>query len=126
MGARLWNWFQGVGGKVLGLGDADLMMMAGSFLGWQPIMVSFFAGVFPGLVLGLGQLILRGRNALPFSPALSIGIMLTMLGWQRIAPELAPTFFSGVIMSGLGIFSLLALLASGYLIRLFRLLRPEH
>ena len=27
----------------LGLGDADLMMMAGSLVGWQPILLAFFA-----------------------------------------------------------------------------------
>jgi hypothetical protein len=39
----------GLGIEAMGVGDADLMMMAGSFLGWQPVMVAFVIGVFPGL-----------------------------------------------------------------------------
>jgi leader peptidase (prepilin peptidase)/N-methyltransferase len=39
----------GLGVEALGLGDADLMMMAGAFLGWQPLVVAFFVSVLPGL-----------------------------------------------------------------------------
>src|SRR5207247_2138324 len=52
----------GLGVEALGLGDADLMMMAGSFLGWQPVVVAFFVGVFAGLIFGVAQLVLRGDN----------------------------------------------------------------
>jgi len=29
------------------------MMMAGAFLGWQAVLVSFFVAAFPGMVFGL-------------------------------------------------------------------------
>src|SRR6185503_12420212 len=41
----------GLGKEALGLGDADLMMMAGSFLGWQPIILAFFLSAPVALVL---------------------------------------------------------------------------
>jgi len=44
---------KGLGKEALGLGDADLMMMAGSFLGWQPIILAFFLSA-PVVELGLG------------------------------------------------------------------------
>ncbi len=45
----------GLGIEALGLGDADLMMMAGSFLGWQPVIAAFFISPFLALVLTVGQ-----------------------------------------------------------------------
>ena len=45
----------GLGIEALGLGDADLMMMAGSFLGWQPIVLAFFISPFVALLLTAGQ-----------------------------------------------------------------------
>ena len=59
----------GRGIEGMGLGDADLMMMAGSFVGWQPVLIAFIAGVFPGLVLGLVQLFRKGDHPLPFPAA---------------------------------------------------------
>ena len=48
--------------EALGVGDADLMMMAGGFVGWQPIVVSCFVAAFPGLLFGIVQL-LRPRQS---------------------------------------------------------------
>ncbi len=74
----------------LGVGDADLMMMAGAFVGWQPILIAFFAAILPGLVLGILQVMLRGNQAMPFGPALAIGVMLTLLTWPAIGAALPP------------------------------------
>ena len=49
----------GLGVEALGLGDADLMMMAGSFLGWQPLIVAFFLSVLPGLLFAGVHLVRR-------------------------------------------------------------------
>ena len=38
----------GRGVEGLGVGDADLMMMAGAFVGWQPVVLAFFISVGPG------------------------------------------------------------------------------
>jgi leader peptidase (prepilin peptidase)/N-methyltransferase len=53
----------GLGVEALGLGDADLMMMAGSFLGWQPVIVAFFISVLPGLLFAVVHFSLRRRMA---------------------------------------------------------------
>ena len=59
----------GRGKEGLGIGDADVMMMAGSFIGWQPTLVAFFIGVFAALFFGVIQLIRSGEQALAFGPA---------------------------------------------------------
>src|SRR5205814_9918653 len=47
---------KGLGKEALGLGDADLMMMAGAFLCWQVIVVGLFVGDCLALIVGDYQL----------------------------------------------------------------------
>jgi len=105
----------GRGRESLGLGDSDLLLMAGAFTGWQVVVVGFFASIIPGLVLGVGYLAIRGTQALPFGPALSVGVMATWLGWRWIGPSVADLLFDPVIggllaVAGLGGLLLLSLL----------------
>jgi len=72
----------GRGKEGLGVGDADLMMMAGAFLGWQPVVIAFFVSVFPAMLVGVTQMVVRGDQELAFGPSLSLGIVMTMLGWD--------------------------------------------
>lgn len=88
----------GLGKEALGLGDADLMMMAGAFLGWQIVLVAFFLSVAPALLFGIMQLLVRRDNSLPFGPSLSLGVMATCLAWQPIGEQLRPVLFSGDIL----------------------------
>jgi leader peptidase (prepilin peptidase)/N-methyltransferase len=110
----------GRGKEGLGVGDADLMMMAGSFLGWQPVLVAFFVAVLPALVFGLGQLVLRGEQRLPFGPSLAIGVVLTMLGWRKLGPPFAQLFFDATWLIPLGIAGALFLLVASFMLRLVR------
>jgi leader peptidase (prepilin peptidase)/N-methyltransferase len=108
----------GRGIEGLGVGDADLMMMAGAFVGWQPILVSFFVGVFVGLFFALAQLILRGGRMLPFGPSLSLGVILTVLFWPGIGPQFQMLFFDPIAMGLLGLGGTFALLFAFFLLRL--------
>jgi leader peptidase (prepilin peptidase)/N-methyltransferase len=110
----------GRGKEGLGIGDADLMMMAGCFLGWQAIVVAFFLSVFPALVIGVGHIILRGKQEIPFGPSLAAGILTTLFCWQWIGPAVHWFFFNGTmvaVMAGGGAFFLLVL---SFLLRLLR------
>ena len=104
----------------MGLGDADLMMMAGAFMGWQPVLVAFFVAVFPGLFLALTQLLLRGNNVFPFGPALAMGTLVTLLGWTWIGPFVYPLFFDGMLLSALGGMCGILMLFFGFLMRVRR------
>lgn len=120
---RAWSWLGRVGGRALGLGDADLMMMAGSFLGWQMTIVAFFISVVPGLLMGVVQMASHGNQPFAFGPALSIGIVITWLGWPWIGPHLQMQFFDGTLMLAVGGMCAVFMLAAGYGIRLVRLFR---
>src|SRR5262249_16983690 len=52
----------GRGMEGMGMGDADLMMMAGAFIGWQPVIAAFFVSVVPGLLFGITRLLVRGKQ----------------------------------------------------------------
>ena len=110
----------GRGKEGLGVGDADLMMMAGAFLGWQPVVVAFFVSVFPALLIGVVQMVLRGDQELAFGPSLSLGIVLTMLGWDWIGPHVAFGFFDWPLLVILVVAGSVFLFVASFVIRLVR------
>jgi leader peptidase (prepilin peptidase)/N-methyltransferase len=114
---------RGLGVEALGLGDADLMMMAGAFLGWQPVVVAFLVAVLPALVMGVIQLAVFGDNSLPFGPSLAIGVVLTWLSWHWLGPHVQVLFFYGPLMLALAGGCCVFMLAAGYLFRMARLAR---
>jgi leader peptidase (prepilin peptidase)/N-methyltransferase len=110
----------GRGIEGLGVGDADLMMMAGAFLGWQAVVIAFFVSVAPALLIGVAQWLVRGGQELAFGPSLSLGIVLTMLGWRWIAPSTVSFFFDStliMIMVPTGAFFILVV---SFMMRLIR------
>jgi leader peptidase (prepilin peptidase)/N-methyltransferase len=107
----------GLGVEALGLGDADLMMLAGSFLGWQPAVVAFLASAIPGLIFGIIQLTVRRDTSLPFGPALAVGVVITWLGWSYIAPRVQVLFFWDVMLVGVVIVSAVFLFVCAFLLR---------
>lgn len=119
-----WLFEVGFGREALGLGDADLLMMAGAFLGWQPVVLSLFVGAFaallvfklPSLVIGL----VRRREVereLPFGPGLAVGVVATWLAWPWIGPRVQGVFMDvptlGIVVGVLSV----GLLSAGLLLR---------
>jgi leader peptidase (prepilin peptidase)/N-methyltransferase len=101
----------GLGKEALGLGDADLLMMAGAFLGWQVAVIGFFVGALAALVLYVPNLVVgvaRGRavgGELSFGPGLAVGVVATWLGWPWVsdsARALFDPFILGVIAACIG------------------------
>jgi leader peptidase (prepilin peptidase) / N-methyltransferase len=123
----------GFGREALGLGDADLLMMAGAFLGWQIAVMALFVGAVSALILKLAAILFidhappveEGKPApdareLPFGPGLAIGIVATWLSWPWLGPQVQFVFFD-VVTFGLAAFIMcVGLLAAGLLLR-----RPE-
>ncbi len=110
----------GRGIEGMGLGDADLMMMAGSFVGWQVTLLGFFAGVLPALVLGLVQLARKGDQPIPFGPSLAIGVLLALFNWPALSRHFGPLLLDGWIMGGLFLVGAVFLLLTSFMLRLIR------
>lgn len=110
----------GLGKEALGLGDADLMMMAGAFLGWQPIVAGFFLAVIPALVFGVLNVLLKNDNSLPFGPSLAVGVMTACLTWRWLGPFFQPLFFFGELLVGLVVVMVVFLFVASFVLRLLR------
>lgn len=74
----------------MGLGDVKLMLMVGSFLGWQQTLLTIFIGSLLGSIIGLVVIRLRGggmKTAIPFGvflgPAAIICMFIghSLIGW---------------------------------------------
>ena len=114
---------KGLGKEALGLGDADLMMMAGSFVGWQIVLVGFFLGACCALVLAVGRMIIQGgERFIPFGPGLALGTVLAWLYWGRIGPGFQAFLFDPWIVGFLVIFLSVGMFSLTFLLRL---LLPE-
>ncbi len=110
----------GLGKEALGLGDADLMMMVGSFLGWQMVIISVFVAVIPATVFGVILLIVHRDNSLPFGPSLAAGSLITYLCWQWRPEGLQLLLFSWPFLLGLTIFAAVFLFVASLTIRTVR------
>ena len=119
-----WLFEVGFGKEALGLGDADLLLMAGAFLGWQPAVLSLFVGAFAALfVFKLPALIVgfvKGSEVereLPFGPGLAVGVVITWLSWPWLGPRLQFVFFDLPTLGvAVGVMSV-GMLAAGLLLR---------
>jgi leader peptidase (prepilin peptidase)/N-methyltransferase len=105
--------------EALGVGDADLMMMAGSFVGWQPVVVACFVATAPGLFFAVLQLLRRGNHPLPFGPALALGLLMTLWLWPFLGDldSLRWVFFTPSILAALAAGGSFFLLLAGLICR---------
>ena len=116
----LFEW--GFGNDALGLGDADLMMMCGAFLGWPVVVLGFFAGVVVALAVQVPILVwdkLRRRplqREMPFGPGLAGGVLVVWLGWPLAAAKAQLLYQGPVLLMGLVVIGG-GLLVAGLLLR---------
>lgn len=81
-----------LGKEAMGLGDATLMAMVGSWLGWQIGVLAFFVAVFLGLAHGLLGWIWRGEAELAFGPSLCLATVIVLFAWRWIWAVVEPVF----------------------------------
>lgn len=112
----------GRGKEGLGIGDADLMMMVGAFLGWQVVIVAFFVAVLPALFFGVVQIFVRGDRPMPFGPSLAAGSVITWLCWRGIGAtrEIQLAFFEPVLLGSIALVFVFGIYGVSWLLWLIR------
>jgi leader peptidase (prepilin peptidase) / N-methyltransferase len=81
--------------EAMGFGDVTLMMMIGTFLGWQACLLIFFLAPFAGLVIGLLQFVLRRDDVIPYGPFLCLATAAVIVFWAPIWIWASPIFAMG-------------------------------
>jgi leader peptidase (prepilin peptidase)/N-methyltransferase len=84
--------------EAMGFGDVTLMMMVGTFLGWQASLIAFFLAPFAGLFVGLAQLIFRRDDVIPYGPFLCLGAATVVVAWGPIWLWARPIFQAGYLV----------------------------
>jgi leader peptidase (prepilin peptidase)/N-methyltransferase len=78
-----WTWEKLRGIEAMGLGDVKMMFMVGAYLGWRLTILTIFAGVLSGSVIGILLMAKqRQRNMqmlLPFGVFLGLGAIAALL-----------------------------------------------
>jgi leader peptidase (prepilin peptidase) / N-methyltransferase len=94
--------------EAMGFGDVTLMGMIGAFLGWQPVVLTIFAGAFFGLAHAFWKLAIYVRKwirggklssadrELPFGPYLSMGALALVLSWSWLWRDCLSVHFGTV------------------------------
>jgi prepilin signal peptidase PulO-like enzyme (type II secretory pathway) len=78
--------------EAMGFGDVTLMMMIGTYLGWQAALFIFFLAPIAGLVVGLLRLVLFRDHELPYGPFLCLAALGVMVHWGGIWNWARPYF----------------------------------
>jgi prepilin signal peptidase PulO-like enzyme (type II secretory pathway) len=70
--------------EAMGFGDVTLMMMVGTFIGWQASLIAFFLAPFAGLIIGIAQFVLRRDDVIPYGPFLCLATAGVIIAWAPI------------------------------------------
>ena len=84
--------------EAMGFGDVTLMMMIGTFLGWQACLIAFFLAPFAGLLAGIAQFVLRRGDVIPYGPFLCLGAAAVVIFWAPIWMWAQPLFNAGALI----------------------------
>jgi prepilin signal peptidase PulO-like enzyme (type II secretory pathway) len=106
--------------EAMGFGDVTLMMMIGTFLGWQACLISFFLAPFAGLLVGIGQFVFRRDDVIPYGPFLCLAATAVIAGWAPIWLWAQPMFAMGWLVPGVLIVCLVML---GIMLAIWRMIK---
>lgn len=70
--------------EAMGFGDVTLMMMVGTFLGWQAGIIIFFLAPFAGLFVGIFQAVFKRDDEIPYGPFLCLAAVFVMVHWGDV------------------------------------------
>lgn len=111
--------------EAMGLGDADLLMMIGAFMGWQALVLVLGYAVALGLIFVLVFFLIKGSSELPFGPSLAGGAVLTLYDVLRLHDLGRPFFFNSLYVAGALFLFIFLCFNACMIMRFFRVaLRP--
>ncbi len=110
-----------LGKEAMGLGDADLMMMIGAFLGWQLLFWVFLAALPIALIYALLQFLRDKGNELPFGPFLALGAIVATVFSFSLGAFSQAAFFDAVLIIRLLMVTVVLGLFVILTLRMFRL-----
>jgi leader peptidase (prepilin peptidase)/N-methyltransferase len=106
--------------EAMGFGDVVLMAMIGSVIGWQPVIVVFFAAPVLAIGVAILSLVLRRRDEIPYGPWLSLAALLLLLFWNNVWPMAERIFDMGPFLLLMGLVMTVLLYATLHLMQLVR------
>ncbi len=83
----------GAGACAIGGTEMSLLMIAGGFLGWQPIVVAAWLALVPGMMAAMRQW-MEGRRQASFAVWLALAVVGVWFGWYWIGPLVQGLFFN--------------------------------
>jgi leader peptidase (prepilin peptidase)/N-methyltransferase len=86
----------GIGSPALGWGETSLLMIAGAFLGWQPVVLAGLLALIPGLTSTIVQWDVRKRQQVSYSLWLTLVLVPVWMGWYWIGPLVQGVFFDPI------------------------------
>jgi prepilin signal peptidase PulO-like enzyme (type II secretory pathway) len=84
--------------EAMGFGDVTLMMMVGTFLGWQACLIAFFLAPFAAIFIGVAQFILRRDDVIPYGPFLCLASSAVVVAWAPVWMWAQPLFEQGLLV----------------------------
>jgi leader peptidase (prepilin peptidase)/N-methyltransferase len=106
--------------EAMGFGDVTLMMMIGTFLGWQACLIAFFLAPFAGLAIGVMQFISRRDDVIPYGPFLCLAAGGVIVAWAPIWMWAQPMFSMGWLVPAVLIVCLALL---GVMLAIWRMIK---
>jgi prepilin signal peptidase PulO-like enzyme (type II secretory pathway) len=106
--------------EAMGFGDVTLMMMVGTFLGWQACVIAFFLAPFAALVIGIAQFVFRRDDVIPFGPFLCMASAVVVIAWAPIWLWAQGLFAAGALVPAVLVICLVLL---GVMLAIWRMIK---
>jgi leader peptidase (prepilin peptidase)/N-methyltransferase len=84
----------GTGAELIGWGETSLLMIAGGFVGWQPVVVAGMIGLVPGMIGATRQAATKSEWPIAYSMWPALAVIGVLLGWYWIGPLVQGLFFN--------------------------------
>ncbi len=109
-----------LGREAMGFGDVTLMMMIGTFLGWQASLITFFLAPFAALVVGIIQFVARRDDVIPYGPFLCLAAAGVVVYWGPIWMWAQPMFEHGALVP---LVLIVCLILLGFMLAVWRMIK---